>query len=118
MGKGKPDKPTQSEETPIVVTFADWLTDDPLDVQSDGNGAYIDGVDGVSAVFTDFNHMHISVGDRALNINFARQVADTEASPSWGGTIPFSGSLSFRVKEVASVPVTTNGLNDAAFASF
>lgn len=114
FGNGKPEKPTPSQETPVVVTFSDSPA---YDVSSDG-GPYLDGASGVRAVFTEFDHLQLSVGDRALYLNFDNQVTPTEASPDWSGDIPFSGNLSFRVKDVASVPESTGGLDNAEFESF
>lgn len=115
MGKGKPPKPPDPDPRRAVeVTFTSGL-----DIESDG-GSYIDGDAGVSAAFTDFNHMHLGFAEssRTLNISFDDVVTSTEASPDWIGSIPFSGSLSFRIKEVANVPDTSEGLTDPDFASF
>lgn len=74
---GKPAKPPQG--TPVTVTFTDGTG---YAIQSDGDGAYINGTDGVTAMIVPLGNLQLKTGsERAFWLDLGNCVSETCGAP-------------------------------------
>jgi hypothetical protein len=102
---GKPAKPPQ--DIPVTVT----ITDDGYAIQSDGDGAYINGVTGVTAVIVPLGNLQLKTGDTRMFSLYFGGIADC---PEEGCTPPFTGPEQRHGYMTTSCPIALPSMGNGA----